>query len=84
VPVRAVDLDRKSRITVERHETKVVSARRLQKQRPLPRKAVMSSWADEDSLCSTVTAHDKRKAPRPKQFVSDRGLQKQRPEAESR
>jgi hypothetical protein len=41
----------------------------------------MSSWADEDSLCSTETAHDKRMAPRPKQVVSDRGLQRQRPQA---
>jgi hypothetical protein len=43
------------------------------------RKSIMSSISGEGSSCSSENKNDRRTAPRPKLFVSERRLQKQRP-----
>jgi hypothetical protein len=51
-----------------------VSKRRLQKERPPPRKTVLNFIADR--FCSLERKHNRRTAPRPKLFVSTRRLEK--------
>jgi hypothetical protein len=47
-----------------------VSKRRLQKQKPQPRKTALGSSPDEDGFSNLETKHEKRTMPRPKMFVS--------------
>jgi hypothetical protein len=79
-PVRTVPAARKlCKIDERRQRPKLyVSKRRLQKQRPQPRKTVLGSSPDEDIFCSSETKHDRRTAPRQNLFVSARKLQELR------
>jgi hypothetical protein len=46
-----------------------VSARRLQEQRPQPRKICLGSSPGEDGFCNSETKHDRRTVPRSQLFV---------------